>query len=189
MTFRHVASPLILILLLGLAGCDSIEDAANTADQSADRTGELARTSLLGRDLEFGNAVEEKGLAEAYRLFLAEDAVQLPDGDWPVRGRNTIYQQIREATTDSDFALSWKPEVAEVSASGDLGYTWGIFTLEMPDEEDNLQVIEGNYLNVWRKSAEGVWEVVVDISNQIATDYVPTAIIDPNEDDMVPGAE
>jgi ketosteroid isomerase-like protein len=144
---------------------------------------------LLERDLEFANTVAQSGLAEAYRLFLADDAVQLPDGDWPVRGRNTIYRQIQEATEDSEFLLSWKPEVAEVSVSGDLGYTWGTYWLEVPDEEGEPLVIEGNYLNVWRKSADNVWEVVVDISNQIATDYVATAKVDLEDQDMVPAIE
>jgi len=42
-------------------------------------------------------------------------------------------------------------------------------------------VVEGNYVNVWRKSAGGVWEVIVDISNQIAVDYGATAINDSND--------
>jgi ketosteroid isomerase-like protein len=189
MTYRRVVSPLILILLLGLAGCDSVEDAASTADKPADRAGERARTSLLERDLEFANAVAERGLAEAYRLFLAEDAVQLPDGDWPVRGRKTIYQQIQDATQDSDFLLSWKPVAAEVSVSGDLGYTWGTYWLESLDETDEPLVIEGNYLNVWRKSADDVWEVVVDISNQIATDYVANAEIESTDPVLTPSPE
>jgi ketosteroid isomerase-like protein len=189
MTDRIVVFPLYLVILLGLAGCDGYSDAAKKAGISVDGGGEQARTSLLERELEFANTVAQSGLAEAYRLFLADDAVQLPDGDWPVRGRNTIYRQIQEATEDSEFLLSWKPEVAEVSVSGDLGYTWGTYWLEVPDEEGEPLVIEGNYLNVWRKSADNVWEVVVDISNQIATDYVATAKVDLDDQDTVPVIE
>jgi len=185
MTDRIVVFPLYLVILLGLAGCDGYSDAAKKADISVAGGGEQARTSLLERDLEFANTVAQSGLAEAYRLYLAEDAVQLPDGDWPVQGRNAIYQQIQNATQDSDFSLSWKPVAAEVSVSGDLGYTWGTYWLETVDETGESLVIEGNYLNVWRKSADDVWEVVVDISNQITTDYVATAIISPNDPDVI----
>ncbi|TDJ43059.1 MAG: DUF4440 domain-containing protein [Gammaproteobacteria bacterium] len=189
MTDRIVVFPLYLIILLGLAGCDGYGDAAKKAGISVAGGGEQARTSLLERDLEFANTVAQSGLAEAYRLYLAEDAVQLPDGDWPLQGRNTIYQQIRNATQDSDFSLSWKPAAAEVSVSGDLGYTWGTYWLETVDETGELLVLEGNYLNVWRKSADDVWEVVVDISNQITTDYVATAIIDTGDQDAAPSPE
>jgi ketosteroid isomerase-like protein len=185
---NRIFVPLILLLVVGVTGCDGIDEAV-TAGNSTNKVAEQARNGLLERDLEFGNAVADYGLAEAYRQFLAEDAVQLPDGDWPVQGRNTIYQQIKDVTKDSDFLLSWKPEVAEVSVSGDLGYTWGTYWLELTDETGEALIIEGNYLNVWRKSADNVWEVVVDISNQISTDYVATAIVEPDAQDVVPDIE
>ena len=179
---RKVLFPLILVSALGLAACDGSSEATKMSTGSpllaTDVKTEMARSALLERDLEFGNAVAELGLAEAYRLFLAKDAVQLPDGDRPVQGRNIIYEQIKEATRDSDFSLSWTPEVAEVSISGDLGYTWGAYWLELIDEEGNPVVLEGNYVNVWRKSADDVWEVIVDISNQIAADYLPISALD-----------
>jgi ketosteroid isomerase-like protein len=189
MNDRIVVFSLYLIILLGLAGCDGSSEIAKKAGISVDGTLEQARTSLLERDLDFANTVAQSGLAEAYRLYLAEDAVQLPDGDWPVRGRKTIYQQIQDATQDSDFLLSWKPVAAEVSVSGDLGYTWGTYWLETLDETGEPLVIEGNYLNVWRKSADDVWEVVVDISNQITTDYVANAEIESADPVLTPSPE
>ena len=179
---RNVLFPLILVSALGLAGCDGPSEAAKMSTGSprlaTDLETEQARSSLLERDLEFGSAVAELGLAEAYRIFLAKDAVQLPDGDRPVQGRDIIYEQIKEATRDSDFSLSWRPEVAEVSISGDLGYTWGTYWLELIDEAGNPVELEGNYVNVWRRSADDVWEVIVDISNQITVDYLPTSAVD-----------
>jgi ketosteroid isomerase-like protein len=189
MNHRIVVFPLYLIILLGLAGCDKYSETAKKAGISVDGTLQQARTSLLERDLDFANTVAQSGLAEAYRLYLAEDAVQLPDGDWPVRGRKTIYQQIQDATQDSDFSLSWKPVAVEVSVSGDLGYTWGTYWLEAQDETGEPLVIEGNYLNVWRKSADDVWEVVVDISNQITTDYVANAEIESADPVLTPSPE
>ena len=185
---RIVVSRWILICALGVAGCDGVGDATRMADKSAEisanAVAEQARAALLERDLAFGDAVAERGLAEAYRLFLAEDAVQLPDGDWPLRGRDAIYGQILDATQDSNFALSWKPGAAEVSVAGDLGYTWGTYWLELIDEEGTPMVVEGNYVNVWRKSADDIWEVVVDISNQIGADYAEAdgdeAVSDPD---------
>jgi ketosteroid isomerase-like protein len=189
MTKRIVVASLYLIFLMSLSGCDGYSDTVKKVGNSAGGSGKQARTSLLERDLEFANTVAQSGLAEAYRLYLAEDAVQLPDGDWPVRGRSTIYQQIQDATQDSDFSLSWKPVAAEVSLSGDLGYTWGTYWLETTGDTGDSLVIEGNYLNVWRKSADDVWEVVVDISNQITTDYVATAKVRPNDQDVAPSSE
>ena len=62
--------------------------------------------------------------------------------------------------------LRWEPVDAMVSSAGDLGFTWGNYVLESVDGDGQLFLSEGKYANVWRKTANGDWRVVLDISNQ-----------------------
>ena len=46
---------------------------------------------------------------------------------------------------------------AETSASGDLGYTYGAYTLK------GDQPARGFYVRVWTRGRDGVWRVALDV--------------------------
>jgi ketosteroid isomerase-like protein len=50
--------------------------------------------------------------------------------------------------------------MADVSASGDLGYTYGTFELNTR----GVTVERGSYVRVWKKHG-GKWKVVMDVSS------------------------
>jgi len=148
--------PLVLLLLLG--ACD-------TASGPTVMNKEAAARQLLERDAEFAATAYAQGVAEAYQQFLAEDAVQLPDGGYPIDGREAIYENIVATLDGEDFSLTWEAVDAVVSDSGDLGYTWGTYFFEGIDEQGESFGSEGKYVNIWRKS-DDVWKVALDVSNQ-----------------------
>ncbi len=131
---------------------------------------EQERESLLQQDLRFADVAYEEGVAEAYRRFMAEDAIQLPDGGLAIGGRDAIYADMLAITDGVEFSLTWEPLEVEVAASGDLGYTWGIYYYESLDEIGAPFVAEGKYVYLWRKN-EGRWELILDITNQTEPDY------------------
>jgi ketosteroid isomerase-like protein len=61
--------------------------------------------------------------------------------------------------------LTWQPTRADVSRSGDLGYTVGSFERKSSDPQGNPAVRRGKYVTIWKKQADGNWKVVVDIGN------------------------
>jgi ketosteroid isomerase-like protein len=131
---------------------------------------EQERENLLQQDLRFAEAAYTEGVAEAYRRFMAEDAIQLPDGGLAIGGREEIYADMLALTDGADFSLSWEPLEVEVAASGELGYTWGIYSYEALDELGAPFVAEGKYVYLWRKNA-GRWELILDITNQTEPVY------------------
>lgn len=81
--------------------------------------------TLVSVDQSFAKRSVEKGAAEAFREYLLEDALQFSAGvSEPITGIAAIYENMKEGM-DSTTVLSWEPRQAEVSASGDMGYTWG----------------------------------------------------------------
>lgn len=119
------------------------------------------RENLLQTDREFARKSIEAGAAEAFNIYLTEDALQLPAGRNPRSGRENIYQSMKEA--GDGYTLNWQPEDGEVSSSGDLAYTWGFYTLSWEDSA-GTQTSHGKYLNVWKK-LDGQWKVLVDMGN------------------------
>ncbi len=124
---------------------------------------EKERSILMETDVAFANASIEKGAAEAFRMYLTEDALQLPMGNPAIEGRESIYTSMSKSTTE--YTLAWKPERAEVSRATDMGWTWGIYTMTWYDENGQEQSRDGKYLNIWRKMEDGSWKVVVDMGN------------------------
>jgi len=138
---------------------------ASLATQSMESVAALE--ALIEADSQFLEASQSAGMAEAYRRFLAPQAIQMLNGYPPVEGRDNIYANFADFADDSaGISLSWELEGADVAASGDLGYTWGTYFYIGPDEAGEEGLIEGNYVNIWRKSAAGNWEVILDIENR-----------------------
>jgi ketosteroid isomerase-like protein len=158
---------LMLTAVFILAGCESGPDSAPppTAMEI-----DQARESLLRQDQRFAKVAYEEGIAEAYRRFMAEDSVQLPDGGLAIGGRDAIYKQMLAQTENTDFAISWEVLEVDVAASGELGYTWGIYYFEALDELGAPFIAEGKYVYLWRNN-NGRWELILDITNQTEPAY------------------
>lgn len=124
---------------------------------------EKEKQNLLKTDIEFCRTSVEKGAAEAFYLYLADDAVQLPASSPPIVGRQAIRDRM---TGGSEAVLKWEPAKAEVAKSGDLGYTWGNYELTLQGEDGKTEKVSGKYLNIWKKQPDGTWKAIVDIGNQ-----------------------
>ncbi|MBV9127493.1 MAG: DUF4440 domain-containing protein, partial [Verrucomicrobia bacterium] len=100
---------------------------------------------------------------KAFLAFLADDAIELPDGGKPVLGKAAISANLKRLD-EHGTTLDWHPTRAEAAVSGDLGYTFGTWELRLKNRTEPLAA--GNYTTVWKKTADGLWKVVLDIGNQ-----------------------
>ena len=126
------------------------------------KNNEQDRLKLLETDIEFSETSRVRGAAEAFKLYLTEDALQLPHNAEPIFGRDKIYENM---LAGPKVTLTWQPQRAEVSASGDMGYTWGNYQAKWKNEDGQEQTGQGKYLNVWKKQAGENWKVIVDMGN------------------------
>jgi len=108
------------------------------------------RAALMKLEEEFSTMSARKGATAASDSYLASDVRVLRQNIAPVVGKeNALVLASGIAGT-----LTWKPAMADVAASGDLGYTFGAYELRKGD----LVMEHGSYVRVWKKQ-----RVVVDV--------------------------
>lgn len=98
---------------------------------------------------------------DAFLTWFAEDGVELDDGGGIVsKGEMRKQPAWAEGTS-----LTWTPVKADMSASGDLGYTYGNYVFKHKDKAGKLITDYGKYTSIWKKQKDGLWKVVVDMGN------------------------
>jgi len=149
-------NPLVGVLAAAVVvvGCENREK-TGVKDESA---------QLLQADREFAAASVEHGAADAFRMYLDDNATMFSEGRNPVRGRESIYEIMKAG--DGAYVLEWTPLEAEVARSGELGWTWGEFVVKARGKDGRESLSWGKYVNVWKKNTAGEWKVVADIGNE-----------------------
>ena len=142
-----------------------------TTSQAVAQQGTVARTNvdslriaLLRTDAEFSNVSTEKGTVEAFLSYMAEDAVLLPMGGNPVKGRENIRTHLSQGSSGS--VLTWQPFQVVVAQSGELGYTFGTYEVKLTGQDGKPTSRYGKYVTIWRRQPDGSWKFVLDIGNQ-----------------------
>ena len=119
--------------------------------------------SLLQMEADFLKAATDRGSA-GYMSYYAEDAVELPNGEAVIKGKTNIAKTMAFLDDKSNH-LTWKPDGADVSSSGDLGYTYGTFEFSTAGKDGKPTVEHGKYTSIWKKQKDGSWKVVLDMGN------------------------
>ncbi len=120
----------------------------------------IGQTVLLALDQDFSKASLAQGASKAFLEYAADDIHFLRNGSFPVIGNNGASAALASKTGK----LSWQPAKSEVSASGDMGFTYG--TYEYRESSAGAATETGFYMRVWKKQANGRWKVVLDIFNE-----------------------
>jgi ketosteroid isomerase-like protein len=124
---------------------------------------ELWKLELMKEDHAFNNAVRFDGPSR-WSTFFAPDGSVIQAGVGEIEGQEAIQDSFNEAIYSGALAsLQWFPERAEVSQSGDLGYTVGQYRSEGVDSARVRTVFVGKYVNIWRRQADGTWKVEMDL--------------------------
>ena len=108
------------------------------------------------------------GNAAAIAGFYSETAKMLPPDATEVAGREAV-QKLWQSWLD-DGLKDLTLESTEVAASGDLAYEIGDFSLQVPAENNTMTTAPGNYLVVWKRAADGDWQLQVDTWNDAPTE-------------------
>ena len=115
--------------------------------------------ALMDADIAFSDMSRQVGIKKAFTEFMSEEGVLLRPDYPPIVGAEAI--DYLSLVNDTGYVLSWKPSGGEIAKSGDLGFTFGEYTLKVEDA-----VINGTYVNVWKKQRDGAWKYVLNNTNQ-----------------------
>src|SRR6266542_6657661 len=99
--------------------------------------------ALLAREREFSNASAARGAQKAFDAYAAEVRV--------FRNKNLPFVGKANATAalhSSSVVWTWEPAFADVSRSGDVGYTYGTYKLAKKDATEKVEI--GNYYRIWK---------------------------------------
>lgn len=114
---------------------------------------------VLSADRAFAAAAQNEGVSAAFATFAGEDArvflARLP----VVRGREAVMSQY--AGWDPEAKLTWTPEGADIAARGDMGYSWGRWTISQAGRDPS----SGHYVSIWRRDGDGQWKFSAHMGN------------------------
>ena len=84
----------------------------------------------------------------------------LRDNSLPIKGIEAI-EKAFNSSSSAQSQLTWEPAYADLSKSGDLGYTYGFYKYEATVQDSTI-IQEGAYVTIWKKNDSGEWKWVLD---------------------------
>jgi hypothetical protein len=111
---------------------------------------------MINAENNFAEYSVEHGMKAAFLKFLDSSSVVFEKGQ-PVNGIETWSKR-----PEAKGILNWKPLYAEISQSGDLGFTSGSWTFQPNSINDSI-VARGGFNSIWKKNKNGEWKNIVDL--------------------------
>ncbi|NEW83171.1 MAG: DUF4440 domain-containing protein [Mariniphaga sp.] len=121
---------------------------------------EKLKSELFAVEKEFCAMAQSEGVQKAFVHFAADSAVVLRKSQL-LKGKEAIRIQYA-SFPQKGSKLEWAPDFADVAASGDLGYTYGKYTLTSTDSVGFTTRNEGIFHTVWKRQPDGQWRFVWD---------------------------
>jgi len=120
------------------------------------------KNEIIKTEQNFAKMAGEEGITKAFITYAAEDAVVMRNNVLVIGKENLAKHFEKQSSGPKDEKLSWKPDFVDVSASGDLAYTYGHFTYAYTDSTGTKIESNGVFHTVWKRQADGSWLFVWD---------------------------
>jgi ketosteroid isomerase-like protein len=146
---------LVLIAISILIGCKETTTKVETGSR------ESAIEAIRKAESDFEEMVKAKGIAEGFSFFADSTAVIKRQNDTLVHGKAGIHQYYSNPVY-KNASVTWKPDFIDVSASGDMGYTYGKYSWKVTDSSGKSSTFNGVFHTVWKKQTDGSWRYVWD---------------------------
>jgi len=120
--------------------------------------GQKSIDNLIQTEKNFAAYSVAHSTKEAFQQFIDSNSIMFDEGK-PVKAID--YWNKREKRPG---VLNWQPQYAEISISGDFGYTTGPWTFQQKTIQDSV-VARGQYTTVWYINKLGEWKFLVDLGS------------------------
>lgn len=128
-----------------------------------------AMDEMVAAEKSFAAYASTHSTREAFLQYMDTAAVMFDKGE-PLSGFQLWTQ--REKNTS---LLKWWPRFAEISSSGDFGYTAGPWTFQ-PTKTDSV-VASGYFFTIWQKNTNGEWKFILDVGTDMGPMMKDTGVI------------
>jgi ketosteroid isomerase-like protein len=149
---KHI---LYILLLCVLASCYTKKK------ESIQNTNAAVKAAVMETDREFSKYSEVRGLRAAFTEYIDSNGILLRPNTVPLVEGNAM--DFISMADDKDFIMTWEPKSATVSISGDLAFTYGIYSMK-PGNSDSVQY--GTYVTIWKKQDSGKWKFILHSGNE-----------------------
>jgi ketosteroid isomerase-like protein len=120
------------------------------------------KQEIADTEYEFAEMAKNEGISKAFLTFAANDAVLMRNNSLII-GKEALKKNFEsQRSKGGRVSLSWKPDFIDVSASGDLGYTYGNYQYAITDSIGNVKLDSGIFHTVWKRQPNGEWRFVWD---------------------------
>ncbi len=161
---------LLLIAAMLMAAPAFAQPVMSDADVAAARAKIVAAAAASRAN---AKSAEEKAIVEADLAFAADaakrgaaaafgDRLHADGKMFPARQPIAVGPEAARALFKDDTATwAWAP--MQAVANGDLGVTWGIALISGKGEDGKPFAVTTRYTTVWRRDAQGVWKIWIDV--------------------------
>ena len=142
-----------IIVFLIISSCNTAPNASSV---------EIWKQEIKDVEREFAAMADREGIPVAFLYYAAEDVVVMRN-DVLIIGRQHLAEHFQGILAQpEDERLSWEPDFVDVSASGDLGYTYGTYMYSYTDSAGIPVEHKGVFHTVWKRQSDGSWRFVWD---------------------------
>ena len=121
---------------------------------------EQEKTALMARDAEWATTPSN---IDKFTSFMTDDATFAMGGMPALKGHEAVKNALGPLSKAPGFNVTWKATRADVSASGELGYTAGTYSFTVNNAAGLPSTEKGNFLTTWKK-VNGAWMVASDMA-------------------------
>lgn len=121
------------------------------------------RAELMELEDEFFRAARKQAGRDAYVAYMAEYCRVHRSGNFPILGREAAGKYFAGQNLS---VIAWEGIDGGVSASGELGYTYGRYEIRKT-ENGAVGTEKGYFTRVWKRDGKGNWKLVAEVTNAL----------------------
>ncbi|HEY7441927.1 MAG TPA: SgcJ/EcaC family oxidoreductase [Vicinamibacterales bacterium] len=135
-----------------------------TANNTSGAEPNVDRTTIQGLMIRWAAAIRAKD-ATALAAMVTEDAVFLPPGFPPIRGKHSI--EVMYKTFFPQFSrVELNSEVEELEVAGDWAFVWGSETMVLVPQSGGSPIeMQGRGMSILKRQLDGSWKIARGINN------------------------
>jgi ketosteroid isomerase-like protein len=119
------------------------------------------KSEMIEADRNFSKMSESQGMRYAMLQYIDNKGILLRPNAVPLVGGEAI--NFISQGNDSSYTMTWEPSGGTIALSGELGYTYGIYSLK-PKTRDT--VYYGTYVSIWKRQPDGKWKFSLETGNE-----------------------